>query len=44
MKEMKEDAVLLVNNNIFLPEHLTREKTSWIDQIPVRIYRKNNKL
>ena len=44
VKEMKEDAVLLVNNNIFLPETLTKEKTIWIDQIPVIVFRKNNKL
>lgn len=42
--EMKDHAILLVNNNIFLPEKLTKERMIWIDQIPVGIFRKNNKL
>ena len=35
LKEMEEDAVLLVYNNIFMPRFLTRGITHWIEQMPI---------
>ena len=40
LKEMKDDAVLFVNNNIFLPDRLKKGKSWWLGDKPVIEYRK----
>lgn len=40
LHEMRDDAVLYVNNDIFLPERIKKGPKIWIDQIPIIEYRK----
>jgi len=40
LSEMKKGAVLLVYNNIFMPQLLTRGKTHWIQQTPITEFTK----
>lgn len=40
LREMRDDAILYVNNEVFLPEKLVKGRKLWFDGVPIIEYRK----